>query len=218
MTHEFKTPISTISIIQQVISDPKIVDTPERLSAYADIIGVEAKRLNEQVEKVLNIAKIEKGQFTLNKDNISVHELLEQLQNQCKARYELEYMAEINLDLKASKDIIFADQVHFSNILFNVVDNGVKYGGKPPVINIETYNLHQKLVITIKDNGIGIDKKDMGKIFQKFYRVPTGNIHNVKGFGLGLYYVGKIIDAHKYKIKVESEINNGTTFIIEIPQ
>jgi two-component system, OmpR family, phosphate regulon sensor histidine kinase PhoR len=216
MTHEFKTPISTISIIQQVISDPEIVKSPQRLGTYSQIIGVEINRLNDQVEKVLNIARIEKGQFTLHKERISVGEVIQQLTRSINAT-DLSENVIVEEILDDHDDTIFADKVHFTNILFNLVDNAVKYGGKPPQIVIETEIINNKIFVKIKDNGRGIDKKNIKKIFDKFYRVPTGNVHDVKGFGLGLYYVSKIIEAHRWKISVSSQLGTGTTFLLEIP-
>lgn len=217
MTHEFKTPISTISLIQQAISDPEIVSNPKKLATYTEIIGVETKRLNAQVEKVLNIAKIEKGQFILNKENIAVHEVIDQLVSNIENTEGVEHNVKISSTQNAKDDIIKADNVHFTNILFNLVDNAIKYGGLPPIVLVDTRNEGNKIVIRIKDNGKGIDAKEIKKIFDKFYRIPTGNIHNVKGFGLGLYYVQKIIEAHRWKMKLNSELGNGSTFEIEIP-
>jgi two-component system, OmpR family, phosphate regulon sensor histidine kinase PhoR len=217
MTHEFKTPLSTISIIQQVIQDPEIIKEPDRLQNYAKIIGIETKRMNEQVEKVLDIAKIEKGQFNLDWEDLSLHEILDNVVKQTIAKNNLEAKVEIIENYQAPNSIFKADKVHFTNIIFNLVDNAIKYGGKPCKIIISTYNENDHLVISIADNGSGMNKKDQARIFEKFYRIPTGNIHNVKGFGLGLYYVKKIIEAHNFKIKVYSELEKGANFIINIP-
>jgi two-component system, OmpR family, phosphate regulon sensor histidine kinase PhoR len=218
MTHEFKTPLSTISIIQQVIQDPEIVKEPERLRSYAEIIGVETKRMNEQVEKVLDIAKIEKGQFNLEWEELSLQDILDNVVKQTLAKNNLDTQVEIVEDYQATNTLFSADKVHFTNIIFNLMDNAIKYGGKPCNIVISTRNEGDNLYISIKDNGIGLSKKDQVRIFEKFYRIPTGNVHNVKGFGLGLYYVKKIIEAHKFKIKVFSEPDNGATFTIIVPQ
>jgi two-component system, OmpR family, phosphate regulon sensor histidine kinase PhoR len=217
MTHEFKTPISTISIIQQVISDPEIVKDPQRLATYSEIIGVETKRLNDQVEKVLNIAKIEKGQFALNKEEVSVNQIIEKIVFQTKAKNDVHASANISHQLCAENDLASVDLVHFTNIILNLIDNAIKYGNEHPEVIIKTENIKDKILIKICDNGQGIDKKDVKKIFEKFYRVPTGNVHNVKGFGLGLYYVNKIVEAHKCKIYVDSELGKGSIFTIEIP-
>ncbi len=217
MTHEFKTPISTISIIQQVIADPEIVKDPQRLATYSEIIGVETKRLNDQVERVLNIAKIEKGEISLNKENIEANALIKKIVDQVKLKNDVDDSVTISHNLNATNDEVEVDLVHFTNILFNLIDNAMKYGGKPPIVDVSTENKNKKLLISISDNGSGIEKKELKKIFEKFYRVPTGNVHNVKGFGLGLYYVQKIIDVHKCKIWANSEMGKGTVFTIEIP-
>ncbi|MBK8701917.1 MAG: HAMP domain-containing histidine kinase [Saprospiraceae bacterium] len=216
MTHEFKTPISTISIIQQVISDPEITKNPQRLATYSEIIGAETKRLNEQVEKVLNIARIEKGQFSLHRESVSVHEIIQQIVLNVK-NTEPGYNVQISAETEANSDAVLADRVHFTNILFNLVDNAIKYGGNPPVIKLSTHTEGHKIFIRITDNGYGMEKKELKKIFDKFYRISTGNVHNVKGFGLGLYYVKKIVDAHKWKITVTSTPGLGTVFTLEIP-
>ena len=217
MTHEFKTPISTISIIQQVISDPEITKNPERLLAYSNIIGEETRRLNEQVEKVLNIAKIEKGQFQLKKEKLRVHEIIDALERQILHTLKQSGDGHIRIKLNATNDTVMADKVHLTNILFNLTDNAIKYGGHPPEVNIVTANEKDRLIISISDNGYGIEKKNLNKIFHKFYRIPTGKVHNVKGFGLGLFYVKKIIEAHRWKITVASTPGVGTTFNIIIP-
>ncbi|HRD06637.1 MAG: HAMP domain-containing sensor histidine kinase [Saprospiraceae bacterium] len=217
MTHEFKTPISTISIIQQVISDPEITKTPERLLSYSNIIGAETKRLNEQVEKVLNIAKIEKGQFQLKKEKLHVHEIIDAIEQQFVHTLKQSGEGSLIVSLDAVHDLVLADKVHLTNILFNLTDNAIKYGGHPPELHITTRNEGDKIIISIQDNGDGIEKKNLGKIFDKFYRIPTGKVHNVKGFGLGLFYVKKIVDAHKWKIVVTSVPGKGTQFSILMP-
>jgi two-component system phosphate regulon sensor histidine kinase PhoR len=217
MTHEFKTPIATISIIQQVISDPEITKNPERLLAYSRIIGVETKRLNEQVEKVLNIAKIEKGHFQLKKESIDIHEIIADIEQQFIHTLNENGTGRLHIALDASKHLVWGDRVHLTNILFNLTDNAIKYGGDPVEVNIITHNENKNIVIEVRDNGYGIDKKNLRKIFHKFYRIPTGRVHNVKGFGLGLFYVKKIIDAHRWKITVASVPGNGTSFYIYIP-
>ncbi|MCF8297611.1 MAG: HAMP domain-containing histidine kinase, partial [Saprospiraceae bacterium] len=216
MTHEFKTPISTIGISTEVISKPAILEDPDRLFNYVDIIQKQNKRLENQVEKVLQIAYVEKRKFNLNPEEIDLNELL----NNIKSNLELN-LNEINgkfiMDLKANNPIIKADKLHFTNVIYNLIDNAIKYGREKPEVKIETLSENNKLKISIIDNGLGIEKKYQKKIFSKFYRVPTGNIHNVKGFGLGLNYVKKIIKVHNWKINVISEINKGSRFEITIP-
>ena len=213
MTHEFKTPLSTISVIQQVISDPDIVKTPQRLATYTQIIGVETRRLNDQVEKVLNISKLEKKQFELHLEEIDVHEVIEQVVYNL-THTDFEKILDIKTDLKASPQIILADRVHFNNVICNITENAVKYSVNEAKIVISTKNVKDKLIISISDKGEGIEKKELKKIFEKFYRISTGNTHNVKGFGLGLFYVKQIADAHKWKINVQSVLGIGTDFII----
>jgi len=215
MTHEFKTPIATISVIQQVISDPEIVKTPKRLATYTKIIGEEIRRLNEQVEKILNISILEKKQFELMKENVDVHEVIEQIIFNT-TNLDFQKNIQINKDLKATSFIIAADSVHFTNVIHNILENAIKYSSHEADLNIITENINNTLTIAISDKGEGIDKKEMKKIFDKFYRVPKGNTHNVKGFGLGLFYVKQIVDAHRWKIDVESTPGEGSKFTLTI--
>lgn len=215
MTHEFKTPIATISVIQQVISDPEIVKTPKRLATYTKIIGEEIRRLNEQVEKILNISILEKKQFELMKENVDVHEVIEQIIFNI-TNLDFQKNIQINQDLQATSFIIAADSVHFTNVIHNILENAIKYSIHEADLNITTENINNTLIIAISDKGEGIDKKEIRKIFDKFYRVPKGNTHNVKGFGLGLFYVKQIVDAHKWKIDVESTPGEGSKFTLTV--
>jgi len=201
MTHEFKTPISSINISADVIMHPEIIKTPERLRNYGEIIKKENRRLNNQVEKVLQIARIEKSGFELKKD--------------CKSNNGTNVLIHTNLAQNPPK--IFADRLHFTNIIHNLLDNAIKYADKEPEIRISTLLHLPVLKIIIQDNGPGISREFQKKVFHKFYRIPTGNVHNVKGFGLGLYYVKNICHAHRWNIQLLSEVNKGATFIIEIP-
>lgn len=213
MTHEFKTPIATISVIQQVISDPEIVKSPQRLTTYAQIIGEEIRRLNDQVEKVLNVTKLEKKQFELEKECIDVHEIIKKVSSQNMLPGEAKTV-QITTQMNAKDHFIWADKVHFSNVLYNITENALKYSSTEANVFITTYNEGNQIWIKIQDQGEGIDKKDIKKIFDKFYRVPKGNTHNTKGFGLGLFYVKQIALAHRWKLLVDSKINEGTTFTI----
>ncbi|MBC7884778.1 MAG: HAMP domain-containing histidine kinase, partial [Saprospiraceae bacterium] len=215
MTHEFKTPISTISVIQQVISDPDIVKTPQRLATYTQIIGAEIGRLNDQVEKVLNITRLEKKHFDLHLEEIDVHEIISQVVFNVQ-NTDFEKNITITQELNAQHHTIAADKVHFTNVINNIVENAAKYSSDEPKINISTRNSNHKLMISISDKGEGIDKKNIKKIFEKFYRVPKGAVHNVKGFGLGLYYVKIVSDAHKWNLTVTSIPNEGTVFTIQV--
>jgi len=216
MTHEFKTPLSTIVISSETLSDPGIVNTPERLSTYIGIIKEEAERLNRHVERVLQSAKTERSEFKLNKEIIDLHLLLTNVLDNFKVNIQnVDGRTEVNLD--AIHHFVLADKQHLTNVIFNLLDNAVKYSDKSPVINISTYNNRRKLFLSIKDNGPGIQKDYRKRIFDKFFRIPSDNVHNVKGFGLGLAYVKSIVIAHKWKIELESQINEGSNFIIEMP-
>jgi two-component system, OmpR family, phosphate regulon sensor histidine kinase PhoR len=214
MTHEFKTPISTIGVIQQVIADPKITEDPQRLSTYANIIGEEISRLDQQVERVLHIAKFEKGQSSLNKEELDLCNIVD---TQVKSIQAKNTTLDITFTIEGEARLIKADRLHFTNILHNLIDNAIKYGGKPLVINIALQFDSKNTTLAVSDNGIGISPKDQKKVFDKFYRVPTGDIHNVKGFGLGLYYVASVVDRHNWKIRVHSALQKGTKIIITIP-
>lgn len=216
MTHEFKTPISTIAIASETISQPGIVNTPERLFTYSGIIHEEAARLNMQVERVLQTVKAERKEFQLNKEKIDLHELIKSIVESFNVNAKNK-KGEIHLNLTAANYTILADKHHFTNVIFNLLDNAVKYSDKPPVITISTINEGAKLLLSVSDEGIGIKKEYLKRIFDKFFRVPSGNIHTVKGFGLGLSYVKSIANLHHWKIKVNSEPGKGSTFTLIIP-
>jgi two-component system, OmpR family, phosphate regulon sensor histidine kinase PhoR len=222
MTHEFKTPISTIAVASETISQPGILNTPERLFTYSGIIHEEAARLNRQVERVLQTVKAERHEFRLNKEKINLHELITTIKDSLTAVpltivNSKNKEAHINLNLTATNYFIEADKHHLTNVLFNLLDNAIKYSGQSPEITIASKNEGKKLLLSVIDKGIGIKKEYLAKIFDKFFRVPSGNIHNVKGFGLGLSYVKSIAEAHRWKIKVTSETGKGSTFTIIIP-
>ena len=216
MTHEFKTPISTIAISSEVLKDPGIVKTPERLLNYATIIQTENHRLKQQVERVLQMAQLDKEAINLNKEAVALDLLVsEVVKNNSIAIEAREGM--INLNLKAVESIVKIDRLHFTNVVYNLLDNAVKYNNNKPEITISTQNQNGNFILTIADNGIGIPAEEHKKIFQKFYRVPTGNIHDVKGFGLGLNYVKLIVENHNGKILLLSEAGKGSRFIISLP-
>ncbi|MBL7817341.1 MAG: HAMP domain-containing histidine kinase [Saprospiraceae bacterium] len=218
MTHEFKTPISTIKVAADVfVSNPSVQSDP-RLTRYAQIIREQNNRLNSQVEKVLQITRIDKNTLELNKEVINLHELLETILPAIQVKIE-EKQGVLTQELKASQPYIKADTLHLTNILHNLLDNAMKYcrDGKPEVI-IRTIDMEKNLRLVVEDKGIGIDKEHHKKVFFRFYRVPTGNIHNVKGFGLGLFYVKNIIAAHGWHIDLESEFGTGTKIILDIPK
>jgi len=216
MTHELKTPISTISLSSEMLMRIDLNEDPEKIRKYAGIIYKENKRLENQVERVLNVAKLDKDKVVLNKENFDVHELLAEVKENFEFN-QLNQGGKIELNCAAENYKIQADPVHLTNVVYNLLDNAVKYCITTPQIVLNTQNEKNHLVIDISDNGIGMKREDLKQIFEKFYRVPTGNIHNVKGFGLGLYYVKLIMDAHEGKIEVKSAVNKGTTFAIYLP-
>ena len=215
MTHEFKTPISTIKISADTfLNNPKIKNDP-RLTQYARIIKDQNTRLNNQVEKVLQIARIEQDNFKLNKEEIVLQAFL--LEILSGTRLNIEALGgTLSTDLNTPDAIIKADRLHLNNILHNLLDNATKYSKDKLDIVVKTYKKGRKVYLEIRDTGIGISKEEQAKIFKKFYRVPTGNVHNVKGFGLGLFYVKNICRSHGWKIELESEEGIGTTIRIII--
>jgi two-component system, OmpR family, phosphate regulon sensor histidine kinase PhoR len=215
MTHEFKTPISSISISADIIGDPAIVDDPQRLGKYASFIRQENQRLNLLVEKVLQIARIEKGGIHLKKESIDLNVLISTIAENFRAGLKSGRNIEVITDEKITT--INADVLHLTNIFHNLLDNAVKYAGDDALIRIKTEKGPNCIRIIFSDNGAGIDPKYRKRVFHKFFRVPSGNVHDVRGFGLGLFYVKLICRAHRWKIRLESEQGKGTTFIIEIP-
>jgi two-component system phosphate regulon sensor histidine kinase PhoR len=217
MTHEFKTPLATIAISSEVLKDQSIVKNPERLLNYATIIENESQRLKQQVERVLQMAQTEKSDVGIRKENHDIHELIrEALKNHSVSLTNKG--GEVQLELKANNRMLLVDKLHFVNVISNLVDNAIKYCDREPRISITTLDKEGSIQIDVADNGIGINPENKKKIFTRFYRVPTGNLHNVKGFGLGLNYVKLIVEAHKGKIAVTSEPNKGSTFTILLPQ
>ena len=216
MTHEFKTPIATISLAADSISNPKISSNPEKVVRFSRIIKEENKRMLSQVEKVLQMALLDKKDFSLNLTTVDIHSIIEtaamhgNLQLQSKN-------GSVETDFQAIESKIEGDETHISNIIHNLLDNAIKYTPDHPQIVISTSNRNNGIEITVADNGIGMTKDAKKLIFDKFYRVHTGNLHDVKGFGLGLSYVKAIVTAHKGRIDVESELGKGSKFIIFIP-
>ncbi|MDD6908944.1 HAMP domain-containing sensor histidine kinase [Phocaeicola faecicola] len=218
MTHEFKTPISTISLAAQMLNDPAVGKSPAMFKHISGVINDETKRLRFQVEKVLQMSMFERQKATLKKKEVDANELIYGVTNTFRLKVE-NCNGTLDVAFDADDPFIFVDEMHFTNVIFNLLDNALKY--KKPDVNIHlkvrTWNESNKLHISIEDNGIGIKKENLKKIFEKFYRVHTGNLHDVKGFGLGLAYVKKIITDHKGTIRAESELNVGTKFIIVLP-
>lgn len=216
MTHELKTPISTISLACEALSDKEITASHGMLKRYVGMIKEENDRLGMQVENVLQSALWDKGDFALNKEPIDVHDMLLQVVNQIEIQVK-EKQGIIETDLKAKNPIIKGDKVHLANVFYNLLDNANKYSPKEPEIKITSEALRNGILISISDKGIGISRENQKKIFEKLYRVPTGNIHDVKGFGLGLSYVKKIIDRHFGEVSVESTLGKGSMFKIFLP-
>lgn len=216
MTHELKTPISTIGLSAEMLMRPGNLDDTNKIQRYASIIYKENKRLENQVEKVLNVAKLDKEQIVLKNEKIDLQEILKDIKENFEFNQEIRG-GKIKLNYEAENSKITGDLVHITNVLFNLIDNAAKYCDNQPHIEISTKSDNKYVSVTIIDNGIGIAKENLSHIFDKFYRVPTGNLHNVKGFGLGLYYVKLIMDAHQGKIDVNSTTNKGTTFTCYFP-
>ena len=218
MTHEFKTPISTISLAAQMLQDNSVAKSPALFQHISTVINDETKRLRFQVEKVLQMSMFERRQATLKKKELDANDIIESVVHTFALKAE-KYGSGITTVLEASNPYVYVDEMHFTNVIFNLLDNAVKYR-KPDTelqLTVRTWNDSKHLFISIQDNGLGIKKENLKKIFDKFYRVHTGNLHDVKGFGLGLAYVKQIIEDHKGTIRAESEWNVGTKFIITIP-
>jgi len=216
MTHELKTPISTIALSSEVLSDPHIIEEPDRLREYAKIIRSENERLRIQVERVLQLSTLEKDTVDLKTESIDLHVVAQKVAEHFRIPLQ-ERNATLQLDLQAEKAMVRGDRVHLTNALTNLVDNALKYGPDGSTIRLVTKNDTNELSISVIDRGIGIRKEDLKHIFERFYRVHTGNVHNVKGFGLGLHYVQHIAQAHGGRIQVSSEVDKGSTFTLTLP-
>ncbi len=216
MTHEFKTPLATISLAVDALKNEKVVNNTEKTNYFTGIIKEENKRMNKQVETILQAALLDKQEVQLNLKLLSAHDLIVSALNNINLQVE-EKQGTLEVHLDAENDMILADEVHFTNLINNLLDNAVKYCKENLYIKLSTQNAGNQLKIKIEDNGIGMNKETLNRIFEKFYRAHTGNVHNVKGFGLGLSYVKIMIDAHHGNIKAESVLGKGSTFIITIP-
>ena len=216
MTHEFKTPVATISLACEALGDADIRNSEEMTESYLSIISEENKRLALMAEKILQTAVIDKGQLKMNRETVDLHTVITDVIKNLRIQVQIKD-GEIKRRLKASRPQVEGDRVHLTNLVYNLLDNANKYSPKKPLIFIFTENTANGVVMTIEDNGIGISKNEQKKIFDKLYRVPTGNIHDVRGFGLGLSYVKAIVDEHHGKITVESEVNKGTRFRVFLP-
>jgi two-component system, OmpR family, phosphate regulon sensor histidine kinase PhoR len=216
MTHELKTPISTISLASQMLNDPSIPIESKNISHITGIIVNESKRLGFQVEKVLQMAIFDRGKINLKLKETDIHEFLNGIINNFNVQIKIRNGI-IRQDFMAEKAFAAIDEVHFTNLIVNLFDNAVKYCNVEPDITVSTRSRKNTIIISVRDNGIGISRDHQKRIFEKFYRVPTGNIHNVKGFGLGLSYVKLITEAHAGSIMLESEIGKGSVFNISLP-
>lgn len=219
MTHEFKTPISTISLAAQMLQDQSVSKSPAMFAKLSGVIGSETKRLRFQVDKVLQISMFDdKNTAALKMKELDANELISGIVNTFAVKVE-QNGGTIVSHLDADDPFIYVDEMHFTNVVFNLMDNAMKYKRQdvPMSMEIRTWNNNGKFMLSVKDNGIGISRDNLKKIFDKFYRVHTGNVHDVKGFGLGLAYVKQIVQAHRGTIRAESELGAGTTFVIVLP-
>lgn len=216
MTHEFKTPIATIAVSAEVLKNPDILKQPERLLNYTTIIENENKRLKKHVERVLQMARLDKEDIGLKKESVNLHEVIEEVVAGMDVTLH-EKQGKVDLQLEASQPLITADRHHLMNVIYNLLDNAIKYCKESPFIAIRTKQDGKGITLEVKDNGIGVGQEHQKRIFQKFFRVPTGNVHDVKGFGLGLNYVKQIVEAHRGRITLESIVGSGSTFKVFIP-
>jgi len=216
MTHELKTPISTISLASQMLNDDTIPVENKNMGHISRIIDTESKRLGIQVEKVLQMAIFDKGKLKLKYKQTDVHELIQHLVENFSIQVK-KRGGKIEFNPGAMNSNVSIDNVHFTNVISNLLDNAIKYCKREPDIHLSTKQSGNSIIIRISDNGIGISKENQKRIFEKFFRVPTGNIHNIKGFGLGLSYVKKIVEIHNGSINLRSELNKGTSFEIKLP-
>ena len=216
MTHEFKTPLATISLAVDALKNDKVSGNKEKADYFTGIIKEENKRMNKQVETILQAALLDKKEVQLNMKRLLAHDIIVNVLNNINLQVE-EKGGKIDVELDAENDLIMADEVHFTNVINNLLDNAVKYSKDNLHIKLSTKNAGNHLKIKIEDNGIGMNKETLHRIFEKFYRAHTGNVHNVKGFGLGLSYVKTMIDAHHGTIKAESVLGKGSSFTISLP-
>lgn len=213
LTHEFKTPISSLKLSAEVLSDKDIMREPGRIGKYAGIINEQSQKLLDQVDNILQMTNADTKKHLIHKQKINLHDLIKKAIVNFNVRLK-NTKGQISLKLDAVNPDISADETHLTNVIFNLIDNSIKYNSRNPEITITTSSAGNKLILSIIDNGIGISKEYHKKVFKKFYRVPTGNIYNAKGFGLGLCYVRRIVSAHGWKIRIESKEDEGSKFII----
>ncbi|MGY6562334.1 MAG: sensor histidine kinase [Luteibaculaceae bacterium] len=216
ITHELKTPIATISLACEVLGDRNVEKTPEKINRYVKMITDETKRLGVLVENVLRTALLDRKEVRLKEDDMDMHQIVSDVAHNMEIQAQSKG-GSISVFLTAREPFIVGDSVHITNVIYNLIDNAIKYTPEKPNIELATESDEKYFILHITDNGVGISKENQKKIFEKLYRVPTGNVHNVKGFGLGLSYVKLIIDKHFGKISVKSEVGKGSTFTIKLP-
>jgi two-component system phosphate regulon sensor histidine kinase PhoR len=216
MTHEFKTPIATISVSSEMLSKDAIIKFPEKIKKYAKIIFDENTRLKNQVERVLQMAILDKSDYKLKLKDVNVHDIINECINNFTVQIR-ERKGNLHSNLKAEQSTIKADQQHFTNIINNLLDNANKYSPLKPEILVKSINQNGKLHISVEDKGIGISKENQADVFKKFHRLQTGNIHDAKGFGIGLFYVKTMIEKMGGNIDLKSELNKGSIFTISLP-
>ncbi len=216
MTHEFKTPLATISLAVDALRNEKVQANPEKMGYFSGIIKEENKRMNKHVETILQAALLDKQELKLNMQKVHAQDLLQNALNNHRLQIE-DKQGVVETNFQAKNDLILADENHFTNMLSNLVDNAIKYSKEDLLLKVSLTNHGKHVCIKIEDNGIGMNKETVKRIFEKFYRAHTGNIHNVKGFGLGMSYVKTVVDVHQGKIKVDSTLGKGSCFTVEVP-
>jgi len=217
LTHEFKTPIASISLAARTLNRLPPVQSSDKALSYVHLIDQEGKRLENHIDKVLQMATIDSGNFALDKKWVDLHDIIRKVKDSFSIILE-KREGDLELDLSAKNPIVSVDAMHIFNVLYNLVDNAIKYNKNKPLIGIESYSSEQDLLISVKDNGIGINKEDQAHIYERFYRPMTGNVHDTKGFGLGLTYVKRMIEAHHGSIELQSQLGQGTTFNLTFPR
>lgn len=216
MTHEIKTPIATIGLACEMLKDNTVDNNESIRSNFVNIISDENRRMQMLIETILQNAKMSNKNFAINRKDVNLHEVINKTANSFKLTLDSK-AGEFQIHLEAQSPIIFADELHITNLIYNLLDNAIKYSKESPKIDIRTRSDNNSITLSVKDNGIGISKENLKHIFEKFYRVPTGNVHNVKGFGIGLNYVSQVVSLHNGKIAVESELGVGSSFHITLP-
>jgi two-component system phosphate regulon sensor histidine kinase PhoR len=216
MTHEFKTPLATISLAVDALKNERVLQDRQKLDYFSTIIKEENRRMNKQVETILQAAQLDTQEVQLNRKTLHVHDLLNAAIDNLRLQVE-QKGGVLSTQFQAGRDQVSADEVHFVNLLSNILDNAVKYSGQNLQIRVTTKNVGKTIRVVLEDNGIGMSRETINRIFERFYRAHTGNLHNVKGFGLGMSYVKSMVDAHNGKIRVDSTLGKGSTFTLDFP-